>query len=131
MHTNLTTVQAKLLEILNRQFSNSKAREIQQRKSQQRWTEFTVSLEERLELISVNASTLLQELLTGLLRVQDLTRDSTALIGGELHTLEKDIRNVRSEIRRVHEDVGTVGSTGAAKLEELAGAGENKLSMVE
>jgi hypothetical protein len=131
LHTNLTVVQAKVLEILNTQFSEAKKREMQQREVQKKWTEFTISLEESLEIISANTTTLLQELFIGLLRVQELTRKSTIFLSGEFQTLEEDARNIRSQIGRVNNDVGTLASTGTAKIEELAGAGEQQLSLVE
>ena len=130
LHTNLTVIQGKLLEILNGQFSESKGREMQQRRNQKKWTEFTISLEQSLELISANTTILLRELFSGLLRLQSFTRDSTRFIGDELKTLEEDVRNVRGEIRRVHEDIDVLGTSGVAKVEELAGLGQYQLSMV-
>jgi hypothetical protein len=103
---------------------------MQQRRNQKKWTEFTISLEQSLELISANTTILLRELFTGLLRLQSFTRDSTRFIDDELKILEEDVRNVRGEIRRVHEDIDALGTSGVAKVEELAGLGQHQLSMV-
>jgi hypothetical protein len=130
LHTNLTVIQGRLLEILNGQFSEAKGREMQQRKNQKKWTEFTMSLEESLKSISANTTVLLRELFSGLLRLQSFTRESTRFIGDELKTLEEDVRNVRGEIHRVHDDIDALGITGVAKVEELAGLGQHQLSMV-
>jgi hypothetical protein len=126
----LTIIQGKLLEILNGQFSEFKGREMQQRRNQKKWTEFTISLEQSLELISANTTVLLRELFSGLLRLQSFTKDSTRFIGDELKTLEDDVRNVRGDIRRVHDDVDALGTSVVAKVEELAGLGQHQLSMV-
>jgi hypothetical protein len=115
---------------MNGQFSEAKGRDIQQRRTQKKWTEFTVSLEESLEVISANTTVLLRELFSGLLRLQSFTRDSTRFIGDELKTLEDDVRNARGEIRRVHDDIDSLGTSGVARVEELAGLGQHQLSMV-
>lgn len=130
LHTNLTFVQARLLEILQGQLGNAEVREMQQQSVQRHWNEFSMSLEESFDSISVNTTNLMKELFTGLLRLQSLTRESSIYIADEIQTLEVDVRKVRGELRRVHDDIDTVGTAGVSKIDQLAEMSQQRLSMV-
>ena len=130
LHTNLTLVQARLLEILHEQLGDAEVREMQQQTVQRHWNQFTVSLEESLDLISVNATKMMTELFTGLLRLQSFTRDSARYVGEELVMLEGDVGNVRGELHRLHEDINGIASKGISKIDDLAERSQQRLSMV-
>jgi len=119
LHTNLTSVQVGLLEILHEQLDEAEKRETQQRVVQQQWNEFTTSLEGSLESLSVNTTSLMRELFMGLLRLRSFIRESTRYVGEELKTLEIEVRSLREQTHRVHEDLTTLGTNGISKIEEL------------
>jgi hypothetical protein len=102
----------------------------QQQEAQKVWTDFTGSLEETLDLISANTSELMRGLFNGLLRLQRFTRDSARFVGEEFQTLEGDVRDVREELRRVHDDIESLATAGVSKVEGLAEISQQRLSMV-
>ena len=130
LHTNLTLVQGRLLEILHEQWRNAEVRELQQETVQRHWDQFTVSLEESLHLISTNGTKLMKELFTGLLRLQSFTRDSARHVGEEIAMLEGDVRNVREQLRRVDDVIDGMASRGASKVDQLAEISQQRLSTV-
>ena len=130
LHTNLTFVQARLLEILHGQLEEAEVREMQQRTVQRHWNEFTMSLQGSLDLIWANGTEMMTELFTGLLRLQSFTKDSAKHVGEELAMLEGDVRNIRGELHRVHEDIDGISSKGVSKMDELAERSHQRLSMV-
>jgi len=130
LHTNLTLVQGRLLEILHGQWNDAEVRELQQETVQRHWDQFTVSLEESLHLISTNGTKLMKELFTGLLRLQSFTRDSARHVGEEIAMLEGDVRNVREQLRRVDDVIDGMASRGASKVDQLAEISQQRLSTV-
>jgi hypothetical protein len=130
LHTNLTFVQSRLLEILHGQLEEAEVREMQQRTVQRHWNEFSMSLQGSLDLIWANGTEIMTELFTGLLRLQGFTRDSVKHIGEELVMLEGYVRNVRGELHRVHEDIDGIATRGVSKMDELAERSQQQLSMV-
>ena len=130
LHTNLTLVQGRLLEILHEQWRNAEVRELQQETVQRHWDQFTVSLEESLHLISTNGTKLMKELFTGLLRLQSFTRDSARHAGEEITVLEGDVRNVREQLRRVYDVIDGMATRGVSKVDQLAEISEQRLSTV-
>ena len=130
LHTNLTFVQARLLEILHEQLGDAEGRMMRQRAVQRHWNEFTMSLEESLDLISTNATEMMTELFTGLLRLQSFTRDSARYVGEEFALLEGDVRNVRGRLRRAYEDIDGIASNGISKIDELSERSQQRLFMV-
>jgi hypothetical protein len=130
LHSNLTSVQAKLLEILQEQLADAKVRERQQQLTQKHWTEFTISLTDSLDLISANASDLMRDLFTGLLTLQSFARDSAINIAEELRTLEVDVRGVRGELRQVQHDIDALGNVGLSKIDQIAEMSQHQLSIV-
>jgi hypothetical protein len=130
LHTNLTFVQSRLLEILQVQLGNAEVREMQQQAVQRHWSEFTMSLEESFNSISTNTTNLMKELFMGLLRLQSLTRESAKYVSEELQTLETDVRIIRGDLQRAHDDIDDVGNAGVAKIDRLAEMTQQRLSMV-
>jgi hypothetical protein len=130
LHTNLTFVQAKLLEILQGQLGEAEVREMQQRDVQRHWTEFTSSLEESFDLIAANTTELMKDLFSRLLRLQSFTRDSARFVAEELQILEMDVCSVRGELRRVHKDLDALGIAGISAIDQLAEMSQQRLSMV-
>jgi hypothetical protein len=80
LHANLTDVQARLLDILHQQVRDIEEKGARQQDVQTRWNEFTLSLQDSLDLISGNTTTLLQDVFSGLLKLQVLTRDSKRFV---------------------------------------------------
>jgi hypothetical protein len=119
LHTNLTLVQTRLLNILQTQLGEAERRDVRQRGVQKQWNEFTVSLEESLDLLSVNITNLMRELFTGLLTLQSFTRDSARHVGGELQSLELDVLHVRGQLLGIHDDIDALGSHGVLKMDEM------------
>ena len=130
LHTNLTFVQSRLLEILHGQLRDAEAREVQQQVVERHWTEFTMLMEESFELISANATNLIRELFMGLLRLQSFTRDSVRYVAEELQSLEVEVRDVRGELRQVHDGIDDIATTGISKVRQLAEISQQRLSMV-
>jgi len=130
LHTNLTLVHGRLLEILHGQLRDAEVRELQQGTVQRHWDEFTETLEESLDLISTNATKLMRELFTGLLRLQSFTRDSARQVGEEITMLEVDVRNVREELHRVYDDIDGMATRGVSNIDQLAEISQQRLYMV-
>ena len=130
LHTNLTFVQARLLEILHGQLRDAELREMQQHDIQTHWNTFSMSLEESLNMISANATEIMTELFTGLLRLQSFTRDSARYVGEELALLGGDVRNVREEFRTAYENIDGIASRAVPIIDELAERSQQHLSMV-
>src|SRR5208282_5388920 len=130
LHTNLTSVQAKLLQVLQSHWREGNIKETQQKEVQKQWNKFTVSLEETLYSISGNTSSLMTDLFSGLLRLQSFTRDSAKFVADELRTLEGDVKDVRHEIRQVQEDIDLVATGGVSRIEELAEMSLHRFSRV-
>ena len=130
LHTNLTVVQAKLLQVLQSHWREENSRETQKREVQKQWTEFTISLEDTLNSVSANTSSLMGDLISGLLKLQVFTRDSTEFVANELQSLEGDVQNMRSELRRVQDDIALLAAGGISQVEELAEISQQRLYMV-
>jgi hypothetical protein len=130
LHTNLTTVQGKLLQVLQSHWREGNVRDTQQQEVQKQWTEFTVSLEETLGSISANTSSLMADLFSGLLRLQSFTRDSMKFVADEIRMLEGDVKDVRGELTRVQGEIDLIATGGVSKVEELAEMTQRRLSMV-
>ena len=130
LHTNLTSVQSKLLDILQSHWREGDVRDAQQREMRKHWTKFTVSLEETLDSISVNTSRLMTDLFSGFMRLQSFTKDSTRFLTSDLQSLQGDVQNVRGELRRMHDDIGGFTVEGIFQVEELAEMSRRRLSMV-
>jgi len=108
LHSNLTSVQARLLEILRKEADTAEMRERDRRVVEQSWNAFTTSLEESLWVLSVNTSILTRDLLSALLRLQTFTTHSTDVVAEQISVLERDIRSVREQIGQVRIDVDTI-----------------------
>jgi len=89
-----------------------------------------MSLEETLNSISGNTSSLMKDLFSGLLRLQKFTRDSAKSVSDELQTLGGDIKDVRKELLHVQEDMELIATRGISKIEELAEMSQHRLSRV-
>ena len=120
LHTNLTCVQSRLLEILHERLAEAEARESREQNVQKLWTEFTSSLEEALESISTNTTTLMRELFIGLLKLQSFTKESARYVGEELQWLQDDVHNIREYLRRLHEDIQGIRTEGISKVYEFS-----------
>jgi hypothetical protein len=127
LHTNLTVVQARLLEILQGQLGNFQEKEIHQRAVQRHWNEFTMSMEESFDSMSAGASNLMKELFMGLLRLQSFTTESAKYVADELKMLELDVQNVRGELRQVHGEIDSLGTAGISKIDQLAEMSQQRL----
>jgi hypothetical protein len=123
LHTNLTVVQARLLDILHRQMEDIDKRSMMQQGAQRQWREFSVSLQDSLDLISGNTTNLLTDVFSGLLRLQSLTRESTKFVVQEVHELG-------DKIRRINNDFDHLGQTGATRIQELGELTQGQISMV-
>ena len=130
LHANLTDVQGKLLEILRGYMEDGKVHETQQQRVQKHWNEFTVSLEQNLDVLSTNTTTLLRDLFSGLLRLQSFTRVSTRFVADELDTLEQDVRTIRGEISLLNADIDNLGNTGVARVEKLGEITQQQMILV-
>lgn len=130
LHTNLTCVQSRLLEILHEQLGEAEARESREKNVRKVWTEFTSSLEDALESISANTTTLMRELFIGLLKLQSFTKESAKYVGEELQWLQDDVHNVREHLRRLHEDIQGIGTEGISKVDKLSEHAQDHLSKV-
>ena len=130
LHTKLTAVQAKLLQVLQSHWKEGSTKATQQREVQKQWREFTTSLEESFHSISGNTSSLMKDLFSGLLRLQKFTRDSAKSVSDELQTLGGDIKDVRKELLHVQEDMELIATGGISKIEELAEMSHHRLSRV-
>lgn len=131
LHANLTDVQGKLLEVLRGHMEDAKIQESQQQGVQKHWKEFTMSLEQNLDVLSTNTTTLLRDLFSGLLRLQSFTRDSTRFVAEELNTLEQNVRSIRGGMDLLDTNLNTLGNKGIAQLEQLSDATEEQLMLVK
>lgn len=131
LHANLTDVQSRLLEILREHVDEAKVQEGHQQVIQKQWNEFTVSLRQNLDVISMNTTTLLRDLFSGLLRLQSFTRDSTRLVAEELRTLEEEVSTIRGGISQVNNELDTLGEAEVARVEKLGEITEQQLTLVE
>jgi len=130
LHTNLTLLQRKLLDILESQLKDIEERDIQHQNVRKQWNEFTGQLEESFNLIAMNTTDLMRDVITGLLRLQSFTKDSTRFVVEEIESLEGDVKKVRGEIRQFHEDIEMVGRIGVSKVEGIAELSQQRLLMV-
>ena len=130
LHANLTLVQSKLLDILHGQLDEAEQRAMHQQFMQREWSEFTVSLEKSLDLISVNVTHFVRDLFTALLRLQTFTRVTARRVAEELQNMEADVHNVRGELGRVHDDIDNLGSHGMLKIVEFNEFTQRQLYMV-
>jgi len=130
LHSNLTVVQARLVEILRMELEDALAREREQRVVQRNWNAFTNSLEENLSVLTFNATNLTRDLLGALVRLQMLTRDSATTVADHLALLEGDIRSVRQHIQQVRLDMDAFSAAELSVVETLAEASQERLSMV-
>lgn len=124
-------MQSRLLEILREHVDEAKVHEGQQQVIRKHWDEFTVSLRQNLDVLSMNSTTLLRDLFSGLLRLQSFTRDSTRLVAEELHTLEQEVSTIRAGISQVNNELDTLGETEVARVEKLSEITEQQLILVE
>src|SRR5205085_34232 len=95
------------------------------------WDDFTVSLRQNLDVLSMNTTTLLRDLFSGLLRLQSFTRDSTRFVAGELHNLEQEVRTIRAGISQVNNELDTLGKTEVTRVEKLSEITEQRLTLVK
>ena len=130
LHSNLTVVQARLVEILKTELEDALARGRQQRVVQQNWNAFTDSLEENLSVLHVNTTSLTRDLLDALVRLQTLTQHSATTVADHLALLENDIRSVRQQIWQVRLDMDTFSAAELSVVEALAEASQERLSLV-
>lgn len=130
LHANLTEVQGKLLEILRGHMEEAKANESKQKSVQKHWQEFTISLEQNLDVLSTNTTSLLRDLFSGLLRLQSFTRDSTRLVVEELGALDQEVRTVRGEISSLNTDIDNLGNNGVTRIEKLSQITQQQVMLV-
>lgn len=130
LHSNLTSVQAKLLEILRTQLNEAEAREAQQRTSQKHWNDFTSSLEESLESISSNTTSLMKDLFLGFLRLQSFSRDTARYVSEELRTLDVDIHGIRGRLQQIQGEINALGNSEISQIDQLAEMNKHQLSIV-
>jgi hypothetical protein len=109
---------------------DGKVHETQQQRVQKHWNEFTVSLEQNLDLLSTNTTSLVRDLFSGLLRLQSFTRDSSRFVTDELDTLEQDVRTLRGEISLLNADIDNLGNTGVARVEKLGEITQQQMILV-
>jgi Tht1-like nuclear fusion protein len=130
LHTNLTSVQARLLEILRTQLNEAEAREMQQQTAQRHWNGFTSSLEKSLESISSNTTSLMKDLFLGLLKLQSFTRNTARFVSEELYSLDKDVYNIRGRLQQMQGEINTLEMAGVSKIDQLAEMNQHRLTMV-
>jgi len=130
LHLNLTSVQEKLLDILNGQFAAASQREQRNSAVEKTWSAFTEKLEGELAALEKNTQVLLGELFTGLLRLEGITRDSVIRVAGELGGLEEDVQEVRKGLRLMEEDISAIEMLASEKVEELGEKSQKRLSIV-
>jgi hypothetical protein len=130
LHSNLTVVQARLLEVLQAEAQSAQERGGQQAIVQANWDSFTESLGESLGVLSANTSALTTELLGALIRLQAFTRDSAAGVAEQLGVLEGDIGRVRDQIWQVQLEMDVFGEGELSAVGKLGDASQERLFMV-
>jgi hypothetical protein len=118
------------LDILYVQLGDIEDREVKQRDVQRAWNEFTVVLRDDLDLIATNTTSIFHDVLSGLLRIQSFTRDSTRFVAQEIQGLEKEVRAVRNEIQHAQDTIDELANSGIAGIRDLGEHTLVQISMV-